>query len=245
MLKGKRALVCGASAGIGRAIAIHLSQLGVEVWALARRTERLKSLHSYGIHSLVADLDDREEAERRVREQLPFHILINNTAGPKSGALLETDEDEFIRAFGRHVLMSHRLVRLALPGMIELNFGRIINIISTSVYEPIPHLGVSNTIRGAMASWAKSLSRELPPCVTINNVLPGFTDTERLQSLQQTRADTMGVDAESVREEWLKQVPLKRIAQPDEIARAVSLLLECSYVHGVSLAVDGGRLRSI
>ena len=244
-MKGKRALVCGASAGIGRAIAVDLAKAGVTVFALARRADKLASLQAFGIHPICADLDVREEALRRVALQLPIQILINNTAGPKSGALLDAQEQDFLQAFSRHVLVAHRLTQLLLPGMIEANFGRIINIISTSVYEPIPNLGVSNTIRGAMASWAKSVSRELPTCVSINNVLPGFTDTERLRYLQAVRAEATGVSVTQVQGKWREQVPLQRFAQPEEIAQAVRFLIESTYVHGISLAVDGGRLRSI
>jgi 3-oxoacyl-[acyl-carrier protein] reductase len=131
--------------------------------------------------------------------------------------------------------------------MVASDYGRIINIVSTSVKEPIPNLGVSNTIRGAMASWAKTLSRELPECISINNILPGFTDTPRLTSLAEQIAEKRGVSTDEVMAGWLAEVPAGRLIDPSETAAAIAFL--CSpaggAIRGVSLAVDGGRLRSI
>lgn len=256
-LDGRRALVCGASAGIGRAAACALAGLGAHVTALARSGDALlqvvADIESRGgsASALVADLDDRESlcdaiaallAERGV-----VHILVNNSGGPPSGPLLEATEADLLVPFGRHVLSSHLLTQMLLPGMAEAGYGRIINVISTSVREPIPGLGVSNTIRGAMASWAKSMSRELPPGVTINNVLPGFTDTERLTVLGEAVAERSGTSLDEVREMWLADVPEARLAQPSEIAAAIAFLASPAgaFVRGTSMPVDGGRLRSI
>ncbi|MEC8381974.1 MAG: SDR family oxidoreductase [Myxococcota bacterium] len=255
-LTGKRALVCGASGGIGREIALAFASAGIEIIALARRIEQLESLrtevHAAGgrLNILVGDLQQRDTVCAEVEALLadgPIHILINNTGGPKGGPILDASESDFESAFGRHVLAAHRLSQLLVPGMTAAGYGRIINIVSTSVYEPIPNLGVSNTIRGAMASWAKSLSRELPPGVTINNVLPGFTDTPRLTQLRQGRASKSGISDQAVLEGWLAQVPEGRLAQPQETAQAALFLVSpaAAYIRGVSLPVDGGRLRSI
>jgi 3-oxoacyl-[acyl-carrier protein] reductase len=256
-VKGRHALVCGASAGIGRAAALALADLGAHVTALARSESSLRELvteiqdqgGSCGL--IVADLDDRESLCDNVAgllaEKGPIHILVNNSGGPPSGPLLGASEADLIAPFGRHVLSSHLLTQMLLPGMKEAGYGRIINVISTSVREPIPGLGVSNTIRGAMASWAKSISRELPPGITINNVLPGFTDTARLTVLGEAVAERSGTSLQEVREMWLSDVPEARLAQPSEIAAAIAFLASPAgaFVRGTSMPVDGGRLRSI
>ena len=256
-LVGRAALVCGASKGIGRATALALAAAGASVTVLARSEEALDHLvreieGGGGVaRALCADLDDRDSLTTRIEELVTTHgdhqILINNSGGPKGGPLLAAPTDELSVAFGRHVLAAHLLVQALLPGMRRLGYGRVVNVVSTSVREPIPNLGVSNTVRGAMASWAKSLSRELPPGVTINNVLPGFTDTARLDQLAQGRAAREGTTADGVRAAWLAQVPEGRLAQPEETAAAIAWLCSpaAAYIRGVSLPVDGGRLRSI
>jgi len=225
---------------------------------MARRADRLAALvpeleaaGAGGVHMLVCDLDDRPATFAAVEAHLaahgPIHILVNNTGGPKGGPLLQATEDAFLEGFSRHVLASHGLVQRLLPGMKADGYGRIINVISTSVREPIPNLGVSNTIRGAMASWAKSLSRELPPGVTINNVLPGFTDTERLGSLGEARAAREGSTPDAVRTAWIGEVPEGRLARAEEPGGVIAFLASpaAAYIRGVSLPVDGGRLKSI
>ena len=257
-LLGKHALVCGASAGIGRASALALAARGASVTVLARRAERLEALlpvlleaGAASARALPADLDDRDALAASVQALVgaagPVHILVNNAGGPPGGPLLDATEEAFLTAFSRHVLASHRLAQLLVPGMAAAGYGRILNIISTSVYEPIPGLGVSNTTRAAMAGWAKSLARELPPGVTINNILPGFTDTDRLTSLAETRAQRAGVTPDDIRTAWLSQVPEGRLIDADETAAAVAFLAspEAGAIRGVSLQVDGGRMRSI
>ncbi len=256
-LTGRRALVCGASAGIGRATALALAAAGAEVTAVARSTAGLQSLvdeirsQNGTADWLQGDLEEREhlcdEVSALIATTGPIHILINNTGGVPSGPILEANEADFLRPFGRHVLASQLLTQLLLPGMKEEGYGRILNIVSTSVREPIPGLGVSNTIRGAMAGWSKSLSRELPPGVTINNVLPGFTKTDRLNDLGQAIAGREGSTPEAVLSRWLTEVPEGRLAQPAEIAATVAFLASPSgaFVRGASIPVDGGRMRSI
>ena len=255
-LNGKRALICGASAGIGRATALQLAEQGAHCILLARREERLVALKAEietqggTAEVLVADLDERDATVAAVEDVLtdgPIHILINNAGGPKGGPILNAAEEEFTVAFGRHVLAAHRLTQTLLAGMKASGYGRIINIISTSVYEPIPNLGVSNTIRGAMASWAKTVSKELPPGITINNVLPGFTDTERLSQLKKGRATNNNISEDAVHAQWLSQVPEGRLAQPEETAGAIGFLVSpaAAYIRGLSLPVDGGRLKGI
>jgi 3-oxoacyl-[acyl-carrier protein] reductase len=257
-LSGRSALVCGASAGIGRATALALARRGASVAVLARREERLVALLPELIEAgaekavaVVADLDERDALAEKLLVLLAdfgaINILVNNTGGPPAGPLLEATEDAFLTAFSRHVLAAHRMVQLLVPGMIESDYGRIINVVSTSVREPIPNLGVSNTTRGAMASWAKSLSRELPTGVTINNVLPGFTNTERLDGLRTAVSKRTGKTEVEVQAGWMAQVPEGRLIQPQETAETIAFLASPAggAIRGVSLAVDGGRLRSI
>jgi len=256
-LSGRRALVCGASAGIGQAAALALAGCGASVVVLARRADRLEALlpaleaaGAPSARALVADLDDREGLRAKVTALLesgPVHVLVNNTGGPPGGPLLKASESELLTALGRHLLASHLLAQLLVPGMEAAGYGRIINVISTSVREPIPNLGVSNTTRGAVASWAKTLSRELPQGVTINNVLPGFTDTERLDGLRAAVAARTGKSLDEAQAAWMAQVPEGRLGRPEELAAAIAFLASPAgaFIRGVSLPVDGGRLRGI
>jgi 3-oxoacyl-[acyl-carrier protein] reductase len=253
-LTGRCALVCGASAGIGAATAAALASAGARVFAVARRAERLldlvDSLPGSGHRALALDLDARSEflaAVRGLLDEGAIEICVNNTGGPPAGALLDAEPALFEKTFARHVLVAHELARLLVPGMKARGYGRIVNVISTSVYEPIPGLGVSNTIRGAMASWAKSLADELPPGITVNNVLPGFTDTERLASLADAKAARSNKTREDIFRDYTAQIPEGRLARPEETAAAILFLASpaAAYVRGVSLPVDGGRLRGI
>jgi len=257
-LSGKHAFVCGASKGIGEATAKLLAKAGADVTVCARNAAALSdlcstlaTLGSGRFQSLALDLEETENIGTAYASAVetfgPVHILINNAGGPPGGPLLDNEVGDFQAPFQRHLHAAHTLVKAAVPGMEEEGYGRIIQIISTSVKEPIPNIGLSNTLRGAMASWAKSLSNELAPCITINNVLPGFTDTERLGNLSASIQERTGKSAESVREGWMNQVPIGRLIDPLETASAITYLClpASSGIRGVSLAVDGGRLRSI
>ncbi len=242
-LDGKRALVCGGTSGIGKAAAEALNDCGADVVILSRS--------AYGENTISCDLEDLDSLIDSVTKEIEsngsFEILINNSGGPPSGPLIEAKPSDFEKAFLRHVLASQTLVQLLLPGMQKSEYGRIINIISTSVKEPIPGLGVSNTIRGAMASWSKTLSKELPPSITINNVLPGFTNTERLTELKKTLSKQKGISQEEVENAWLSTVPEGRLADPSELGKVVAFLSSpaASFVRGTSIPVDGGRTGSI
>ncbi|MCU0724441.1 MAG: SDR family oxidoreductase [Planctomycetes bacterium] len=258
MSEPRHALVCGASAGIGRAAALVLGNRGLRVTALARRRDLLASLclelSAGGAPDpsfVTADHDDLDGLARVAGEILAgrgaVHVLVNNSGGPPPGRLIDSGSDALLAAFSRHVLASHLLVRAVLPGMTAAGYGRIVNVVSISAREPIPGLGVSNTVRAAMAGWAKTLAMELPPGITINNVLPGYTATDRLRSLAGERAAGAGLRREDVERQWREAVPEGRLGRPEEIAAVVAFLAspEASYVRGQSLAADGGRLRSI
>lgn len=252
-LTGKRALVCGASRGIGKAIAFEFAKAGVELILLARNEVNLKQLISElpnsDKHTFIAeDIDNLDSIKKQVLENIKsfgnIHILINNTGGPKAGALTEAKEEEFVDAFKKHVVSASTLSSLLIEGMKQDKYGRIINIISTSVKVPIANLGVSNTVRAAVANWSKTLSVEVAPYgITVNNVLPGYTDTERLSELIKNASTKLNKTEDEVRKQWKDSVPAGRFASPEETAYAVTFLASdvASYINGINLPVDGGR----
>ena len=252
-LENKTALVCGSTQGIGKATAKALAQEGVKVTLVARDEDKLKKIlselpqtqkHDY----LVADFSHPEHLKSVLKDYHGCHILINNTGGPKSGTLHEAALDEFSKAFNMHVICNQILVQHCLPFMKSEGYGRIINVISTSVKEPIPGLGVSNTIRNAVANWAKTLSGELGSFgITVNNVLPGFTDTARLDTIIKTKAEKQQISEVKMTSIMKDYVPAKRFAQPEETADAITFLASAraSYINGINLPVDGGRTKSL
>ena len=257
-LGGRHALVCGGSVGIGRAAAIELAALGANVTLLARREDALRdavaSLANTGNQQhgyLVADMADADALHARVAElaaSRPLHILVNNTGGPPGGAAHSADVSAFLDAFNKHLVANHTLLQAVLPGMRSAGWGRIVNVISTSVYEPIPNLGVSNTIRGAVASWAKTLSRELGgDGITVNNVLPGYTRTQRLDQILADRSKATGKSQDDVASGMLATVPAGRFAEAHETGGVIAFLCSnaAAYINGQSIAVDGGRMQSI
>ena len=258
-LAGKHALVCGASEGIGRATAFALAKMGASVTALSRRQDRLDALVAelarispgQSHQGLSADVTDSAALGERVRALCagaPVHILVNNTAGPPGGSAHGADPAAYLAVFQQHLIANQVLLQSVLPGMRAAAFGRIVNIISTSVKEPIANLGVSNTVRGAVASWAKTLSSELGGFgITVNNVLPGYTRTQRLDQILAERAASTGKPTADIANAMLATVPAGRFAQPEEIAAAVAFLCSpgAGYINGINLPVDGGRTRSL
>ena len=245
VMNGMRAIVCGASKGIGRATAEMFAACGAEVIGLSRSAPEIP-----GVDSVKIDLENENEILLTISKILdagPVHILVNNAGGPPGGPLLSNDLQAFDAPFKRHLFAAHSITRMVVPSMEEAGIGRIVNIISTSVREPIPNIGLSNTLRGAMASWAKSLNLELPTCITINNILPGFTDTGRLDSLANSIEEKTGRSKAEIHDGWMSQVPIQRLIDPMETASAITFLClpQSGGIRGVSLAVDGGRMRSI
>lgn len=257
-LTGRHALVCGASEGIGRATAHELALLGADVTVLARRAEALQDVvaalprSGAQAHGWIAADVSQHDALRAQVEALasgkPVHILVNNTGGPPGGPAHSASTAAFLDAFNKHLVANHTLVQAVVPGMQGAGWGRIVNVISTSVKEPIAGLGVSNTVRGAVASWAKTLSRELAPSgITVNNVLPGYTETGRITQIVGDRARASGQSEAAIVDGMRRTVPAGRFAQPGEIGGVIAFLCSpaAAYVNGVSLAVDGGRMQSI
>lgn len=253
-LEGKNALVCGSSAGIGKASAILLAEMGANVTLLARNPESLSATlnelkRGNGQHHdfLIADTSNHAELRKEVTglvSQKRIHILVNNSGGPASGEILKANLEDFQKAFEQHLLANHLLAQLVVPGMKEVAYGRIINIISTSVKQPLHNLGVSNTIRASVANWSKTLATELAPFkITVNNVLPGATETDRLISIVSNKASKTGKDIDEIRQAMIDEIPMKRFGSPEEIAAAVAFLASpaASYITGTQITVDGGR----
>ncbi len=258
-LEGNNAVVCGSTQGIGKAIAMEFASSGASVVLVARNEESLRSVlrelpstKKQNHNFIVADFSDPKGLKQKLRnfvsENPPVHILVNNTGGPKGGEIHKADTAEFEAAFRNHLICNQILVQAVCEGMKKEKYGRIINIISTSVKQPIRNLGVSNTIRAAVANWAKTLSVELAPYgITVNNILPGATKTERLYSLFETRAKANGKTVDEVKTEWLAEIPAGRFAEPEEIAYVAAFLASpmASYINGINLPVDGGRLNCL
>ncbi len=257
-LTGRHALVCGASEGIGRAAALELAAMGADVTVLARRAEALQDVvaalpvrgaQAHGwIAADVSQLDALDAQVRGLVAGKPVHVLVNNTGGPPGGPAHTARLDAYRDAFARHLLANQVLVQAVVGGMQAAEWGRIVNVVSTSVREPIGNLGVSNTVRGAVASWAKTISRELAGHgITVNNVLPGYTKTSRLAQILADRAKASGQSEDEVAASMLRTVPAGRFAEAKEVAAVIAFLCSpaAAYVNGVSLAVDGGRMQSI
>ncbi len=257
-LSGKSALVCGGSKGLGYGSAQQLAKLGCHIVLLARSKEQLKSnvlqlnkINGKDNKYICADLLDINDTISQIEDlssQTPIHILINNTGGPSAGRIQDATGKELSRAFNMHIIASQEISRTLIPNMITEGYGRIINIVSTSVRQPIPGLGVSNTIRGAMASWSKTLSTELASHgITVNNVLPGTTKTLRIDELMNAMQETQGISLDEVKDNFLKEIAMGRFAEVEEIASLVAFLASpaASYITGTSIPADGGKIKSI
>ncbi len=253
--ENKTALVGGSTQGIGKETAISLASLGCNVILLARNEEELIKLsktlpvsksqhHNYICADFTEPQKLKEKVENYISQKGPVNILINNTGGPAAGPIHSAKTEEFLSAFNQHLICNHILAQACIPGMKQSNYGRIINVISTSVKQPLHNLGVSNTIRAAVANWSKTLANELGKWnITVNNVLPGATSTQRLKSIIENKASKVGVKTSEVEDEMIKEIPLGRFAEPQEIANAIAFLASpaASYISGINLPVDGGR----
>ena len=255
-LENKTAVVCGASQGIGLASAQHLAGLGARVIIIARNAQKLESAqqtleepsrHAY----VVADFSKPDLVKAQIEaiaSTETIHILVNNTGGPAGGPIVDAQPEAFLKTFEQHLICNQLLSQAVLPGMKKAGYGRIINVISTSVKQPLSGLGVSNTIRGAVASWAKTWANEVGiHGVTVNNVLPGATNTSRLDEIISSKSHKSGQTKEAIRLQMAAAVPMNRTGDPEEIARAIAFLASpsASYISGINLPVDGGRTLSL
>ncbi|HTF22134.1 MAG TPA: SDR family oxidoreductase [Chryseolinea sp.] len=253
-LTGKRAIVCGSTQGIGKASALELARMGAHITLIARNEDKLQAVvqelavsHQQEHDYLVADFGDPQGLRRRVDEYLTrkaVHILINNTGGPSPGPLLDASAEAFLQAYTHHLVCNQLLAQAIIPVMKREGYGRIVNIISTSVKAPLKNMGVSNTTRGAVANWAKTLSFEVAAFnITVNNVLPGATMTNRLESIMQIRAQQTGKSFDEIKALTASEVPAARIGTAEEVAAAVAFLASpaASYINGINIPVDGGR----
>ena len=255
-LNNKNAIVCGSTQGIGKATAIELALMGANVTLIARDKSKLASVvsnldtkqgqsHSY----ICIDFSDTDELSTKLKHiDKSYHILINNTGGPAGGPITEANTESFENAFKMHLINNQILAQSVIPGMIKEGYGRIVNIISTSVKAPIAGLGVSNTIRAAVANWAKTLSLELGEHgITVNNILPGFTNTNRLKSIIAKKSEKQGISENEVIKTMMKSIPANRFGEAQETANAVAFLCSpaAAYINGINLPVDGGRTASL
>jgi 3-oxoacyl-[acyl-carrier protein] reductase len=255
-LSKRNALVCGSTDGIGWATAVELAYLGANVCLFARNEEKLKTRldqlpktkeqnHRY----LIADFTRLSNVQNAIQSKdANFHILVNNTGGPTGGKIVEESPEKFAATFEQHLMINQYLSQILVPFMQEESFGRIVNVISISVKQPILGLGVSNTVRWAVASWAKTLSKELSHTgITVNNVLPGFTKTGRLDQVNKMRAENEGKSINDIEKAIEHSIPSGRFATPEEVAAAVAFLCSpvAQSINGINLPVDGGFSASL
>ncbi len=253
-LKSRRALVCGSSQGIGKAIALSLAKEEVSLTLVARNKSKLEAvqqeLAGKDNHIFPVDLSEKEGVKSLVSHlsKNTYDIVINNTGGPAPGDINEAKIDQFQKAIEMHLFASHQIMQQVLPSMKRKQYGRFINVISTSVKIPIKGLGVSNTIRGAMASWSKTLSLELGQYgITVNNILPGFIDTDRLRGLIHSISENRGVSSQAIEDEMKSTIPAGRFGEASEIGNLAAFLASpaAAYINGVNIPVDGGRTGSM
>lgn len=254
-LKNKIAIVCGSTQGIGKAAAIELSKMGASLVLIARNEDSLKQTineldasqgqkHKF----LCADFSKpellREKINTFIKTNGVAHILVNNTGGPPGGLITNAKTDDFLNTFNNHLICNHILMQAVIEGMKAEKYGRIINVISTSVKQPLKGLGVSNTIRAAVANWSKTLATEVAGYgITVNNVLPGATNTQRLRSLIEAKSEKTGESVSGITNEMESEIPAGRFAEAQEIAAAIAFLASpaAAYITGINLPVDGGR----
>lgn len=257
-LSGKNALIGGASQGIGKATAQQMAACGANVHLLARNESKLAALQEelaarYTQQQFAFTAVDHTkvaESVAKIKSELkqPIHILVNNSGGPAPGPAHQADSEAFLQAFRQHLIMNQELLQLVLEDMKKAAWGRVLNVISTSVKQPLPNLGVSNTVRGAVANWAKTIANELAPFgITVNNILPGATATDRLTGIITNKAKKGQISEDAAAQAMKDAIPAKRFGEADELAYAACFLASdlAAYINGINLPVDGGRTSSL
>ncbi len=257
-LKNKKALVGGSSGGIGKAIAQQLAESGASVTLMSRSEEKLKTIiaslptdqgqqHQY----LVVDFTDFAGYKKIISEYFDknsLDILVNNTQGPSAGNALEKNVEDYQEAFDLLFKTVVFTTELALEHMVQNKWGRIINVASVSVKEPLSYLALSNSIRAAVVTWAKSLATDVGQYqITINSILTGYFDTDRIAQLNAKKASQLGISEEEVRSDMESKVPVKRIGDPKEYGYLVAFLAseKAAYITGTQIPIDGGLLKSL
>ena len=257
-LDGKKALVGGSTGGIGKAIAIELSKCGADVTLMARDKEKLKktinelsknenSNHNY-IEVDFNNFNDLKIVTKDFFKKNTIDILINNTQGPPAGGSLEKNVTDYQNSFDLLFKTHVWITSLALKGMTLKKWGRIINVASISVKEPLNYLVLSNSMRAALVTWAKSLSIDVAKnSITVNNILTGYFDTDRIQKLNSEKAKKMKIKPSEVRKAMENMVPMNRIGDPVEYAYLVCFLASnfSSYITGANIPIDGGLIKSL
>lgn len=258
-LSGKHAIVCGSSQGIGLSTAKLMAERGAKITLVGRNEIKmiaamrsLKQIDGIEHDFFIADFSQPNQLKEAIANYLSKGnqptILVNNTGGPKGGLIIDADISEFTATFNQHLVCNHIMVQALFPVMKTQGEGSIINVISTSVKQPLNGLGVSNTIRGAVANWSKTMANELGQYnIRVNNVLPGATGTGRLQEIAEAKSEKSAQNVAEIFEEMAKQSPMLRIAKPEEIAEAIAFLASprASYINGINIPVDGGRTKSL
>jgi len=257
-LEGKKALVGASTQGLGKAIALQLASCGASVTLMARNEEKLKATiaeldtnfnqkHNYIVVDFY-DFNDFESKTSTYFKQNTVDILVNNTNGPEAGGVFEKNTNHYQKAFDLLFKTTCHLTLLAVENMKKNNFGRIINTASLTVKEPLPNLVLSNTIRAAVAIWAKTLAKDVAPFgITVNTILTGLFDTERIQQLNKIQANTKGISLEENLKLMTQEIPAGRLGKPDEFGYLVAFLASnySSYITGTNIAIDGGLIKSL
>ena len=258
-LNGKIALVSASSRGIGKAVAKELAKEGCKIVICARNKDELNATKkeietetNSEVVAVIADIRKQTDIENVVNAAVNtfgrIDILVNNSGGPPPGFFLELDDKAWYNAIDLLLMSTIRFTRLVLPGMQKRKWGRIINLTSFAVKQPVDNLTLSNSIRLAIIGFAKTLSNQVAKDnITVNNITQGLTLTERVKQLAQSIAESKRIEVEDVFNNWKQEIPVKRLAEPDEIAAVIAFLASerASFINGATIQIDGGQTKFV